>query len=26
MVQIQLETNAWNLLGQETGRIVRNFF
>ena len=26
MIQIQLETNAWNLLGQETGRIVRNFF
>ena len=26
MVQIQLETNAWNLLGRETGRIVRNFF
>ena len=26
MVQIHLETNVWNLLGQETGRIVRNFF
>ena len=26
MVQIQLETKAWNLLGRETGRIVRNFF